>query len=76
MDYLTIIEFIAFALTIIGALFISIPKKIGLYIFIIACIFWSYFAIITQHYFLLIQNFILICFDIIGIYNWSKQGIN
>jgi CHASE2 domain-containing sensor protein len=75
MDYLKVIEFIAFVLTVIAALYISIPRKIGLYLFIISSVFWSYFAVINGQYFFLIQNFVLICFDVIGIYNWTKQGI-
>ena len=75
MDYLKVVEFIAFVLTVVAALYVSIPRKIGLYIFIVAGVFWSYFAIINEQYFFLIQNFVLICFDAIGIYNWTKQGI-
>jgi hypothetical protein len=75
MDYLKVIEFISFVLTVIGALLISIPRKIGLYFFIVAGVSWSYFAFLNHQYYFLIQNFVLICFDFIGIYSWTKHGI-
>lgn len=71
-DYLEISSTI---LTIIAAILISIPRKISLYIFIFASLSWIIFGLLNHKYFFVTQNIVLIGFDIYGIYNWTKKGI-
>lgn len=72
MDYLKVIEFISFVLTVIGALLISIPRKIGLYFFYSCWSFMELFCIFKSSILFLNSKF---CFDFIGIYSWTKHGI-
>lgn len=54
---------------------ITIPKKNGLYWMILAQIFWSIFAVMTGSWFLLLQNVVLLGFNVRGIRNWTAKGI-
>ncbi len=74
-DYVMGIEFIATVLVLLGVYFITVPKVLGIYIMILAQIFWTIFAYIKGAPFLLLQNVILMCFNFRGIRNWKKKGI-
>lgn len=68
-------EIFATFLTILGIILISIPKRIGLHILIISSVIWGIYGYFTNQWFFLLQNIIVIFFNILGIYRWKKQGI-
>jgi hypothetical protein len=71
----TIIEFFAMVLVFRGVYLVSQPNIRGLYVFIIAQILWSAFAIMKGAPFLLIQNVVLMGLNIYGIRNWRRKGV-
>lgn len=75
MDFLKIFEFSGSIITIIGVGLIAIPKVLGLVLLLIASIIWMFYFYITHQFFLMIQNTILLFFNIVAIYNWRKKGI-
>jgi hypothetical protein len=75
MDYIKGIEIISTILTLIGITLISIPKRIGMWILLVATIFWTSFAYLTNHNYFLLQNIYIFCFDVIALINWNRKGI-
>lgn len=75
MDYIKGIEIISTILTLIGITLISIPKRIGMWILLVATIFWTSFAYLTNHNYFLFQNIYIFCFDVIALINWNRKGI-
>jgi len=75
MDNVTCLEIVATILTLIGIPIISIPRLIGMWILIVATIFWIIFAYTTNHNYFLLQNIYVFLFDCYAIYSWKKKGI-
>lgn len=75
MEIILIIEIIATVLILISVALVSIPKRCGLYVMIVGQLFWLAFAYITGSYGLLVQNAILCCVNVWGLYSWKKNGI-
>lgn len=75
MDHVKIIEILATVFTLIGVIFVCIPKKIGIYFIILGSILWIIFSIISKYQFLFLQNFFVLILNCYGIYSWKKRGI-
>jgi hypothetical protein len=75
MDHVKIIEIIATVLTLIGIPLMSIPRRIGMWILMVATIFWLIFAYLTSYNFFLVQNIYILFFDIYALWSWKKLGI-
>ncbi len=75
MDHVKIIEILATIFTLIGVIFVCIPKKIGIYFIILGSIIWIIFSIIYNYQFLFLQNFFVLILNIYALYSWKKRGI-
>jgi nicotinamide riboside transporter PnuC len=75
MDHVKIIEILATVFTLIGVIFVCIPKKIGIYFIILGSIIWIIFSIIYNYQFLFLQNFFVLILNIYALYSWKKRGI-
>jgi len=75
MNIQLIIEFLAMVFVFVGVWYITVPSIKGIYWMIVAQVFWSVFAIMTGAWFLLIQSVVLMGFNVRGIVNWKKKGI-
>jgi len=75
MNILIIIEALAMIIVIIGVILIAIPKIEGQYCMFVAQILWIVFGIFNEHYFFLIQSFVLLCINIFAIINWRKKRV-
>jgi hypothetical protein len=76
MDLLKIFELSATIITIIGILYTTIPKRVGLYWLIVGTILWGIYAILNSSWFLLSQEIFLIFLNIIALKNWKNKGID
>jgi hypothetical protein len=75
MDYVKITEVAATILTLIGVPIMSIPRRSGMWFLVVAQILWSFFSILSQHYYLLCSSiFVLLC-NFYALYSWKKLGI-
>lgn len=75
MNGITVVEFVAMVLTIWGVVVISVPKRYGLWILVVAQILWSLFAYSQETYFFLFESLFLLVFNFVGLYNWKKKGV-
>ena len=76
MDFLKIVELLATVTSIVGIIYITIPKRTGLYYLIIGTIFWGVFAVLSKSWFLLSQEIFLIVLNIISLKTWKDKGID
>ena len=76
MDILKIIEFFASIVTLVGVVYITIPKRVGLYYITIGTVLWGIFAILNSSWFLLSQELFLIVMNIIALKTWKNKGID
>lgn len=76
MDYIKLtIELLATILCIVGVIYITIPRRIGLWYLIIGTILWIIFSLFWSHWFLFSQEVFLLILNIISLKTWKKIGI-
>lgn len=75
MDYVKIIEILATILTLIGIPIISIPRRIGMWILVVASFLWIIFSYLTNYNYFLLQNIYVLGFDFYALWSWKKKGI-
>lgn len=76
MDYVKIlIEALATILCIVGVIYITIPRRIGLWYLIIGTFLWLVFALFWRHWFLFSQEVFLLILNIISLKTWRNTGI-
>lgn len=75
MDHVKTVEIFATLFTLVGVIFVCIPKKIGIYFIILGSILWVVFSGICNHQFLFLQNFFVLILNIYALYSWKKRGI-
>ena len=75
MDYIKIFEGVATVLCLVGVIYGTIPRRIGLYYLIVGTIVWLIFVYLASHWFLFSQEVFLLILNIISLKTWKKQGI-
>jgi len=75
MDAIKISEIIATILCIVGVIYITIPKRKGLWYLIVGTIVWLFFAYLTKHWYFFSQNLFLLGLNIISLKTWKNKGI-
>ena len=70
-----LIEFFAMIFVFVGVILIAIPKRYGLYWFMVAQCLWIIFGILVNAPFLVLQNIILLIVNCFAIRNWKRQNI-
>ena len=78
MDHVSQIKYlqiIASVLTVYAAFLIAIPNIVGLFVMSLAEILWIVYCVMTEQYWLMSTNILLIGSNIYGIDRWLKQKI-
>jgi hypothetical protein len=76
MDYVKIgSEVIATILCLIGVIFVTIPRRIGLWFLIFGQITWILFSILNNHWFMMSQMIFLTILDLIALKTWKTARI-
>lgn len=76
MDYVKIgSEAIATILCLIGVVYGTIPRRIGLWYLIVGEITWIVFSLLYSHWFLFTQTIFLLILNAISLRTWKKAGI-
>lgn len=70
-----VLQFIGMILVTVGALLIMIPKRLGIWMMLVAQFVWAVWAFQGGMFFFLIQSLFLIPVNIIALYQWKKRGI-
>lgn len=70
-----IIEAVSTILCLVGCIYGTIPRRIGLWFLIAGTITWLIFALYNQHWFFLSQEVFLLGLNIISLKTWKEQGI-
>ena len=68
-----IVEWVATAFSLIGAVLNSLLNIYGFYLFIVGNIFWMSFAWKHRHYGLMFLNFVFLILNLYGIYVWKMR---
>ena len=76
MDYVKLtIECFATIFCLVGVIYGTIPRRIGLWYLIVGTILWIIFALLYKHWFLFSQEVFLLILNIISLKTWKKAGI-
>lgn len=76
MDYVKpIVEAFATIFCIIGVIYGTIPRRIGLWYLIVGTILWIVFSVLWNHWFLFLEEVFLLILNIISLKTWKKAGI-
>jgi len=69
------IELVSSILSIIGVLILSIPKRLGLWVLLVAQVLWTIFGYLKGQQYFLIQSIIMIGINVMSIYNWKRKNV-
>jgi len=76
MDYVkVVVELFATILCLVGVIYGTIPRRVGLYYLIVGTILWIIFSLFWSHWFLFSQEVFLLILNIISLKTWKKAGI-
>jgi len=75
MDHLKLIEGIGTALTVIGVIYTTFPKRKGLVYLIASNFVWMYFGYLSNLWFFLSLEVFLSVLSFISLKTWKDQGI-
>jgi hypothetical protein len=75
MDYVKTTELIATILCLVGCIYGTLPRRIGLVYLIIGTVAWIFFAVLNKHWFFFSQEIFLLCLNVISLKTWKDQGI-
>lgn len=68
-------EVFATVLCLIGVVYGTIPRRIGLWYLIVGEIAWIVFSLLYGHWFLFTQTIFLLILNTISLWTWKKAGI-
>jgi len=69
------LEILAVLTALGGKLFLTIPKRIGLWVLCISNIAWSTFSIAQGFYFMTFLSIFSLVINCVAIFNWRRKGV-
>jgi len=75
MAIINVCEFLATVLCLVGVIYGTLPRRVGLWYLIVGTVIWMIFAYYYKHWFFFSQESFLLVLNVISLKTWKKAGI-